>query len=101
MFRILKASTDRLGPAAVTSLGKHVGKLLASHGFDSNDLVEGRMGAYARYLLETDRSTDLAKHFRPVPKVTPDQQLSQVAGCVLARQSTDGASGCRRSMSAP
>lgn len=63
MFRILKASTDRLGPAAVTSLGKHAGALLAFHGFDANDRVEGRMRSYARYLLETDRWTDLATDF--------------------------------------
>ena len=63
MFRILKASTDSLGPAAVASLGKHAGMFLAFHGFDANDPVEGRMLGYARYLLETDRWTDLAAYF--------------------------------------
>ncbi len=63
MFRILKASTDKLDPAAVASLGEHAGTLLAFHGFDANDPVEGRMLRYARYLLETDRWTDLAEHF--------------------------------------
>jgi len=63
MFRILKASTDKLGPAAVASLGKHAGTLLAFRGFDLNDPAEGRMLGYVRYLLETDRWTDLAAYF--------------------------------------
>jgi uncharacterized protein len=63
MFRILKASTDRLGPAAVASLGEHAGTFLAFDGFDVSDPVEGRMLGYARYLLETDRWTDLAVYF--------------------------------------
>jgi uncharacterized protein YfbU (UPF0304 family) len=63
MFRILKASTDKLGSAAVASFGKHAGTPLAFHGFDANDPVEGRMLGYARYLLETDRWTDLAAYF--------------------------------------
>ena len=63
MFRILKVSTEKLGPAAVVGLGKHAGTLLTFHGFDVNDRVEGRMLGYARYLLETDRWTDLAEYF--------------------------------------
>jgi uncharacterized protein len=63
MFRILEASTDRLGPAAIDGLGMHAGALLAFRGFDANDPVEGRMLGYARHLLGTDRWTDLAVYF--------------------------------------
>lgn len=63
MFSILNSSTDKLGPAAVASLGQHAGTLLAFHGFDASDPVEGRMLGYARYLLETDRWTNLAADF--------------------------------------
>ena len=65
MFRILKASTDKLGSAAVDGLGKHAGALPAFRGFDANDPVEGRMLGYARHLLATDRWTDLAAYFDP------------------------------------
>ena len=42
MFAVLKASTDKLGPAAIASLGEHAGTFLEFCGFDGNDPVEGR-----------------------------------------------------------
>jgi uncharacterized protein len=63
MFRVLKVSTDKLGPAAVDGLGEHAGLLLTFCGFDASDPVEGRMLGYARHLLATDRWTDLAAYF--------------------------------------
>jgi len=61
MFRVIKASVNRLSPGAVASL-EHAG-LLEFAGFDANDPLEGRLLYYARHLLETDRWTDLAEYF--------------------------------------
>jgi uncharacterized protein len=63
MFRILKASMDELGPDGVADLHEHAGMLLTFRGFDLNDPFESRLLRYARYLLATDRWTDLARHF--------------------------------------
>jgi uncharacterized protein YfbU (UPF0304 family) len=63
MFRVLKASTRKLGSPAVARLGDHAADFLAFGGFDLNDPAEGRMLGYARYLLATERWTDLAEHF--------------------------------------
>jgi uncharacterized protein YfbU (UPF0304 family) len=63
MFLILRASTDRLDAVGIASLGNHAEALLAFCGFDLNDPLEGRMLGYARFLLETDRWTDLAEYF--------------------------------------
>jgi len=61
MFRVIRASVNRLGPAAVAGL-EHAG-LLEFAGFDANDPLEGRLLYYARHLLETNRWTDLADYF--------------------------------------
>ena len=61
MFRVIRASVNRLGPSAVAGL-EHTG-LLEFAGFDANDPLEGRLLNYARHLLETDRWTDLANYF--------------------------------------
>lgn len=61
MFRVIRASVNRLGPGAVAGL-EHAG-LLEFAGFDANDPLEGRLLNYARHLLETDRWTDLANYF--------------------------------------
>jgi uncharacterized protein YfbU (UPF0304 family) len=61
MFRVIRASVNRLGPGAVAGL-EHAG-LLEFAGFDANDPLEGRLLYYARHLLETDRWTDLADYF--------------------------------------
>jgi uncharacterized protein YfbU (UPF0304 family) len=63
MFLNLKASMDELGPDAVADLGEHAEAFLTFGGFDLNDLFEGRLLGYTRYLLVTDRWTDLALHF--------------------------------------
>jgi uncharacterized protein len=61
MFRILKASAAKVGPAIIAGIGEQAGAFLEFRGFDGNDSLEGRMLGYARYLLETDRWTDLAE----------------------------------------
>jgi uncharacterized protein YfbU (UPF0304 family) len=63
MFQILKASMDELGPAAVTALDEHAEAFLTFGGFDLNDPFESRLLGYARYLLATDRWTDMALYF--------------------------------------
>ena len=63
MFSVLGPSVDKLDPADVASLGHDAVALLAFRGFDGNDSIEGRMLGYAKYLLATDRWTNLADYF--------------------------------------
>lgn len=61
MFRVVKASADRLDPGVLAGL-EHAA-YLEFRGFDLNDPLEARLLYYARYLLATDRWTDLAEYF--------------------------------------
>ncbi len=63
MFTVLGSSLDKLDPAGLASLGEDAVARLAFSGFDGNDALESRMLAYAKYLIETDRWTNLAGHF--------------------------------------
>lgn len=63
MFYILKASMDQLGPEIVADLHDPSEAFLTFRGFDLNDPYEGRLLRYGRYLLATDRWTDLALYF--------------------------------------
>jgi uncharacterized protein len=61
MFRVIRASVNKLGSGIVASLDHATFLELA--GFDANDPLEGRLLYYARHLLATDRWTDLADYF--------------------------------------
>ncbi|MEE2062271.1 YfbU family protein [Rhodococcus artemisiae] len=58
MFRVLKASIATFTEEEVTELGQLVSRAKFD-GFDLSDPVEGRMLAYLRYLLRTDRWTEV------------------------------------------
>jgi uncharacterized protein YfbU (UPF0304 family) len=64
MFTVLGPSLDKLDPAVLASIGEDAVARLAFSGFDANDALESRMLAYAKYLIETDRWTNLAGHFK-------------------------------------
>ncbi len=61
MFRVIRASVNKLGAGVVASL--EYATFLELAGFDANDPLEGRLLYYARHLLATDRWTDLADYF--------------------------------------
>jgi uncharacterized protein len=61
MFRVIRASVNRLGPESIECL-EHAA-FLEFAGFDANDPLEGRLLYYTRHLLATDRWTDLAVYF--------------------------------------
>ena len=61
MFRIIRASVNKLGSEAVAGL-EHA-PFLEFAGLDANDPLESRLLYYARHLLATDRWTDLADYF--------------------------------------
>lgn len=61
MFRVVRASVNRLDSGAIVGLDHAV--FLEFAGFDANDPLEGRLLCYARHLLATDRWTDLADYF--------------------------------------
>jgi uncharacterized protein len=61
MFRVIRASVNKLGSGAVAGL-EHAA-FLEFAGFDASDPLEGRLLYYARHLLATDRWTDLADYF--------------------------------------
>jgi len=63
MFRVIRASTDRLGEAKVAALGDHAVHALTFQGFDANHSFEGRLRSYARHLIETGRWEELADRF--------------------------------------
>ena len=54
---------DQLDPAELASLGEDAVAQLAFRGLDGNDALESRMLAYAKYLIETGRWTNLARYF--------------------------------------
>jgi len=61
MFRVIRASVNKLGSDAVAGL-EHAA-FMEFAGLDANDPLEGRLLYYARHLLATDRWTDLADYF--------------------------------------
>lgn len=63
MFRVLKASLERLDAAEKRALGEGAEVRLSFQGFDFNDEDEGRLADYAQHLIDTDRWQDLAEHF--------------------------------------
>lgn len=63
MFRVLHASVETVGKKAVEGFGDLADLALEFGGLDLSDAREGRMLLYARFLVETDRWTDLAKYF--------------------------------------
>ena len=63
MFTVLGSSLGKLDPAGLASLGEAPVARLAFSGFDGNDALESRMLAYAKYLISTDRWTNLAGYF--------------------------------------
>lgn len=63
MFWKLKISLDRLAEEERAALGKQAEQILAFRGFDFNDSLEGRLAAYARHLIESDRWAELADRF--------------------------------------
>lgn len=63
MFSVLGPSVDRLDPTELASLGEDAMGHLAFRGLDGNDALESRMLAYAKYLIETGRWTNLAGYF--------------------------------------
>ena len=63
MFSVLGPSVDRLDPTELASLGEDAVAHLPFRGLDGNDALESRMLAYAKYLIETGRWTNLAGYF--------------------------------------
>ncbi len=59
MFRVLSTSIDRLSAADRATLGDDNEHRLRFGGFDLNDSREGRLLGYVRYLVDTDRWTEI------------------------------------------
>jgi len=59
MFRVLSTSIDRLSVADRATLGDDNEHRLRFGGFDLNDSREGRLLGYVRYLVDTDRWTEI------------------------------------------
>ena len=59
MFRVIKASLKELDPAERDALLADHNHVLTFQGFDGNDVREGKMRSYVRFLQNTDRWTDL------------------------------------------
>jgi uncharacterized protein YfbU (UPF0304 family) len=63
MFRVIKASVERIGNETISALDEYAEHALTFRGFDLNDHREGKMLSYARHLIENDRWQDLAEYF--------------------------------------
>ena len=63
MFRVVRASIERLSETDRVSLGEDVILALRFRGFDGNDEREGAMLSYSRHLLRSGRWTDLLPQF--------------------------------------
>lgn len=59
MFRVIKASLEKLDPAEHDPLLAEHEFALRFQGFDGNDAREGKMGSYVTYLQSIDRWSDL------------------------------------------
>ena len=63
MFSVIGPSLDKLDTAGLASLGEGAVARLTFCGFDGNDALESRMLAYANFLIEGDRWTNLVGYF--------------------------------------
>jgi uncharacterized protein YfbU (UPF0304 family) len=63
MFRTVEGSVGALTEEERASLGEHWEYGLRFRGFDFNDRQEGRLAAYAHFLIKDDRWTELADRF--------------------------------------
>ncbi len=65
MFRVLGHSIESLSGADVDRLGDHVDDALFD-GFDLADPIEGRMLGYVKYLVQTERWTEIEKRLKEI-----------------------------------
>lgn len=65
MFTALERSVESVGLDAVRALDEHAEHALRFRGFDFNDRREGRLATFAKYVISTDRWTNMAVYFDP------------------------------------